>query len=70
MRINHIIFSDALLYCNDVKEAIALFGLEEEKFNNRVFINALCMPIMQIGELCKLVSEEFKAEYYQIDWRG
>ena len=66
---------DALLrriieYCSETEEAIKFFGGEDVFRNNKVFRNAACMPIMQIGELCKLVSNDTRESNPQIDWRG
>lgn len=66
---------DALLrriveYCNETEAAVNLFGNEEIFKNNKIYRNAACMPIMQIGELCKLVSTGMKDATPQIDWRG
>jgi uncharacterized protein with HEPN domain len=66
---------DALLrrivdYCNETEAAVELFGDEEVFKNNKIYQNAACMPIMQIGELCKLVSDDIKNDYSKVDWRG
>ena len=66
---------DALLrriieYCNETEGAVSLFGDEEVFKNNKIYRNAACMPIMQIGELCKLVSDSLKEKHSQVDWRG
>lgn len=66
---------DALLrrileYCIDTEDAVKLFGGEDEFKINKIFRNATCMPIMQIGELCKLISKDMKESNSQIDWRG
>ena len=58
-------------YCDEVDAAVELFGNSQDLFmENRVYRNAACMPIMQIGELCKLISEEMREEYNHVDWRG
>ncbi len=57
-------------YCEEVEAAIDCFGDKEEFQNNKVFRNAACMPIMQIGELCKLISDELRNEECEIDWKG
>ncbi len=36
---------------------------------NSVFRNAACMCILQIGELCKVVSDELREEESKIPWR-
>lgn len=58
-----------LKYCIEVEKAIELFGKSLENFkNNAVFRNAVSMPIMQIGELTKHISDEFKASHTDIPW--
>lgn len=67
---------DALLrkiseYCNESSSAVDMFGNDYSIFsNNVIYRNACCMPIMQIGELCKLISDLAKEQYSDIDWRG
>ena len=67
---------DALLrkiieYCNQADEAIAMFGDDIEIFsNNVIYRNACCMPVMQIGELCKIISMELRDNNNQVDWHG
>lgn len=67
---------DALLrkiieYCDEADSAIAMFGDDIEIFsNNVIYRNACCMPVLQIGELCKLVSDELQNDNNQVDWRG
>ena len=66
---------DALLrriveYCKEVEDAVDFFGDEEEFKKNKIYRNAVCMPVMQIGELCKLVSDETREANSYIDWRG
>ena len=57
-------------WCNETQEAVSMFGDKEVFANNKVYRNAACMPVLQIGELCKLVSEEMRNQYTEIDWRG
>lgn len=58
-------------YCEDIEEALELFGNDYEIFMKCVpFQNACTMPIFQIGELCKRISDDLKEENPQIDWRG
>ncbi|MDY5871382.1 MAG: HepT-like ribonuclease domain-containing protein, partial [Lachnospiraceae bacterium] len=41
-----------------------------DKFINiSVFQNACCMCILQVGELCKVVSEELKEQKKTIPWK-
>lgn len=58
-----------LKYCKDVEKAISHFENSFDKFKNDVvFINAVSMPIMQIGELSKHLSDEFKSSHSDIPW--
>ena len=57
-------------YCLEIEEAMACFGGDEEVFmQNAVFRNAVSMPIQQIGELAKHLSDDFIASYTEIPWR-
>lgn len=65
-----IILKKILEYCAQVTEACDMFGNEYDKFVNiSVFQNACCMCILQIGELCKVVSEELREKEKKIQWR-
>lgn len=67
---------DALLrkineYCDEAQAAIDMFGNDYDIFlGNTIYRNACCMPIMQIGELCKLISDEMREEHKEVDWKG
>ena len=59
-----------LKYCEQAEEACEMFENDYEKFVNiSVFQNACCMCIMQIGEICKVVSEEMRKGVSVIPWR-
>ena len=56
-----IILKKILKYCSQVSEACEMFENDYDKFVNvSVFQNTCCMCILQIGELCKLISEELR----------
>ena len=60
-----------LEYCDETDEAIQTFGDDENLLaENKVFRNAVCMPILQIGELCKLVSTDLREKKTDLDWAG
>ena len=66
-----IILEKILDYCNQVDEACEMFGNDFEKFKSvSVFTNACCMCVLQIGELCKVVSDELREEENDIPWRS
>lgn len=65
-----IVLKKILDYCNQVNEACVMFSNDYNKFVSvSVFQNACCMCILQIGELCKVVSQELKDEEDTIPWR-
>jgi len=58
-----IILKKILDYCRQVDDACVMFNNSYQKFEeNSVFHNACCMCILQIGELCKVVSDELRQE--------
>lgn len=66
-----IILQKILDYCKQVKEACTMFDNSYEKFVSvSVFQNACCMCILQIGELCKVVSDELRESEKQIPWKA
>lgn len=59
-----------LKYCREIDEAVSFFGDDERRFmNNAVFRNAVSMPIQQIGELAKHLSDDFVAAHPEVSWR-
>lgn len=65
-----IVLKKILDYCQQLEEACNMFENDFDKFVNvSVFQNACCMCILQIGELCKVVSEELKTEEKAIPWK-
>ena len=66
-----IILQKILDYCKQVEEACTMFDNSYEKFVSvSVFQNACCMCILQIGELCKVVSDELRESEKQIPWKA
>ena len=65
-----IILKKILNYCAQLEEACVMFDNDYNTFvNNSVFQNACCMCILQIGELCKIVSKELKIQQTTIPWK-
>lgn len=65
-----IIVKKIIEYCIQIKEALEMFNNDFTKFKSvSVFQNACCMCILQIGELCKLVSVELRNEEKIIPWK-
>lgn len=59
-----------LKYCREIDEAIGFFGDDESRFmESAVFRNAVSMPIQQIGELAKHLSDAFITAHPEIPWR-
>jgi len=66
-----IILQKILDYCKQVEEACTMFDNSYEKFVSvSVFQNACCMCILQIGELCKVISVELREKENLIPWRA
>lgn len=58
-------------YCDEVEMALNEYGRSKERFlNSPVFRNACSMPLSQIGELAKHLSDEALAGMPGIPWRN
>lgn len=67
---DQMIFSHIVEYCNQVRQAIDVFGDDEAVFlANQVYQNACCMCLLQIGELAGKLSPEALAETADIPWK-
>ena len=60
-----------LTYCNDIGEAIEMFGDDLEIFiSNTHYRNSVCMSLLQIGELVGRLSDSFiESTKHEIPWR-
>ena len=57
-------------YCSEIDEAVEHFGNDEETFmTDAVYRNAVSMPVQQIGELAKHLSDEFVEKNQEIPWK-
>lgn len=60
-------------YCLEIKETHQYFKQDKEIFMNEkcgfIYRNSVTMPILQIGELARMLSEEFLNEYTKIPWK-
>ena len=60
-------------YCGEVRKSHEYFHDNKDLFLNRedgfIYRNSITMPILQIGELAKRLSDEFLAEYKEVPWR-
>lgn len=70
-RKDYIILKKIADYCEQTKEACRMFENSFATFQeNSVFRNACNMCILQIGELCKVLSEEVKEREPEVSWKG
>ncbi len=60
-------------YCVEIKNTHEYFKQDKELFTNDksgfIYRNSITMPILQIGELSKMLSVEFLNEYTKIPWK-
>ena len=57
-------------YCDEIKEAQDRFGNSLESLKaDSLYRNSVAMSILQIGELCSHLSEDFKALYNEMPWQ-
>ncbi len=69
-RKDKIILKKILDYCDQCEESVTMFEGSYDKFRTiSVFQNSCCMCILQIGELCKVISDELKEEEPDIPWK-
>lgn len=68
-----IIIKKIIDYCLQIKETHEYFNNDKNLFLNDekgfIYRNSITMPILQIGELAKMLSEEFISEDTNIPWR-
>ena len=65
-----IVLKKILDYYDQLMEACDMFDNDYDKFLHiSVFQNACCMCILQIGELCKVVSEELREQETVVPWK-
>lgn len=65
-----IVLKKILDYCRQLREACDMFDNDYNSFTgNSVFQNACCMCILQIGELCKVISEELRMQEKAVPWK-
>jgi uncharacterized protein with HEPN domain len=66
-----IILKKILDYCNQIDEACDMFSNDYNQFvKSSIFQNACCMCILQIGELCKVISVELRNQSTNIPWKS
>ena len=58
-------------YCEDIERAVLRFGDSYEQFEaDKDYRNSCVLCILQIGELCNHLSEEFRLEHTELPWRA
>ena len=71
---DELIVEKMIRYCYEVSEAHETFHNDKELFFDKekgfIYRNAIAMPILQIGELVKNLSEDFKSEHNEIAWKA
>ena len=66
-----IVLQKIVKYCNEIEETCQHFDATLEEFStNFIFRNACSMCILQIGELCKVISEELRTEAVGVPWKS
>ncbi|MCL2634254.1 MAG: DUF86 domain-containing protein [Oscillospiraceae bacterium] len=59
-----------LRYCVQINETSREFSNSKERFTeSATFRNAVCLCLLQIGELVTVLSDEFKGNNTNISWR-
>lgn len=70
-RVNRTIIKKIIEYCEQIENLIERFGATFENFkSDKAFQLSCSMCIIQIGELNKRLSEDFKIEHSDIPWRA
>ena len=58
-------------YCAEIQETLEMFNSDFEQFKTiSTFRNACCMCVLQIGELCKVLSPELCEDNRDIPWKN
>ncbi|MCM1233250.1 MAG: DUF86 domain-containing protein [Ruminococcus flavefaciens] len=64
------ILTHIVQYCDQVSEAVDIFGNEYSVFlANSTYKNACCMCLLQIGELVGALSNDFTVTHTEIPWK-
>lgn len=69
-----IIIEKILGYCEEISKTHTAFENNRELFFNQrigfIYRNSITMPILQIGELVKNLSEDFTSKHKDIPWKS
>ena len=67
---DEIILEKILKYIAQIEEAHKDYGSNFETFKeSSVYRNACCMCVLQIGELCKVLTPEFRKRETSVPWK-
>ena len=67
---DYSILSHIYNYCIQINDTLAEYDRNKERFiNSATCRNAICLCLLQIGELVSLLNDEFKNENTSIQWR-
>ena len=67
--VNRIVIQKILGYCNDIEDYKNQVTASYEVYlSNKMFRTAVDMSVLQIGELTKHLSEDFKTRHPEILW--
>ena len=67
---DHNILRHIVDYCEQIQATRREYGNDRIRFlENATCHNAVCLCLMQIGELVSVLSDDFKNENPQIQWR-
>ena len=59
-----------LMYCDQINETSNEFDNDKKRFKeSATFRNAVCLCLLQIGELVTILSDEFKTNNSTVEWR-
>ena len=66
---DHSILEHIVSYCDDISNAVTRFGNSYDIFlTDKEYRNACALCILQIGELCGNLSEEFRISHKEMPW--
>ncbi len=69
-----VIVEKVLRYCDEISKTHEAFHNDKDLFFNKedgfIYRNSITMPILQIGELIKNLSEEFTSKYNAMPWKA
>ena len=67
--VNHIVIQKILGYCNDIQGLMIRFDKSFERYLSEISFRYACdMCVLQIGELTRRLSDDFKARRSEIPW--